>query len=139
MLIKELVKGNSELINNEELITILVNQLFDKISFYDYGDIRKSICLDILSYVIADLGEQHKNNQTLVIKKLFSQGHFNIIPENGFNDEIMAHAQLNSARGIISGSNQAVKIPEKMMYFYCLLKLLATCGDGKSAFAENIG
>lgn len=60
ILVKELLVHNSELINDPDLITPLINAIFIKIESFEYEDLRKTICLNLLGYIIGDLGEHHK-------------------------------------------------------------------------------
>lgn len=72
ILVRELVSNNTELINDQEQIALLINAIFDKIESFEYEDLRKSICLNIFGDIISDLGENHKANLTYIIKRLFN-------------------------------------------------------------------
>lgn len=141
-LLRELIKGNSKLISDSKKMETVMYCILKEIKSIDLLNIKKAICLDILSYSILDRGDSLKANQNYIVKKLFSHENERFVPKDALFIEIEKHAKMNRTfanDSILNRDGKPSVLNGKLYYFIALLKVLSVCGDGKSGFAENVG
>jgi hypothetical protein len=145
-LLKDLFTDNDDVLVQDPAINLMcINQILMNMKELNKNDIRKSIYMDILSHIVAQKGSVSKQNQNLVIKRLFvdeSSPFFIDLKSMEITIIEFLEALKRDKETFVSKIDNKVALftpPTEISYLNSFVNVLTLCGNGKNAFSENIG